>query len=181
MKNYCFHSIDCTANSGGIGIYLHNSLNYKIRPDLRLNENLAEDIWVEIKSDNDNKSYIVGEMYFHPHSSITTFQLKLEQTIEKINSKKLKHFIMGDFNINLLSDNSKIFKYKEFLESFGAISLINCPTRFMNKQTPSLLDHIYCNDNASNIISGSVFFDISDHNPTFVSAPKNKLSHYQEN
>ena len=42
----------------------------------------------------------------------------------------------------------------------------------MNKQTLSLLDHIYCNDNSSNIISGIVSFDISDHNPTFVLAPK---------
>ena len=30
IKNYYFHSIDSTTNSGGIGIYLHNSLNYKI-------------------------------------------------------------------------------------------------------------------------------------------------------
>ena len=59
IKNYCFHSIDSSTNNGGIGIYLHNSLNYKIRPDLRLNKNLVEDIWVEIKSDNDNKSYIL--------------------------------------------------------------------------------------------------------------------------
>ena len=122
IKNYCFHSIDFITNSGGIGIYLHNSLNYKIRPDLRLNKNLVEDIWVEIKSDNDNKSYIVGEIYFHTHLSITTFQLKLEQTIDKINSKRLKDFILGDFNINLLSDNSTIVKYKKSLESFGVQS-----------------------------------------------------------
>ena len=42
----------------------------------------------------------------------------------------------------------------------------------MSKQTPSLLDHIYCSDNSTNIISGIVSFDISDHNPTFFLAPK---------
>ena len=82
---------------------------------------------------------------------------------------------MGDFNINLLCDNSTIVKYKESLESFGVISLINFPTRFMNKQTSSLLNHIYCNDNSSDIISGTVSFDISDHNPTFVLTPNKQV------
>ena len=45
----------------------------------------------------------------------------------------------------------------------------------MNVQTPSLLDHIYCNNSASNIISGSISYDISDHNPVFVMIPKNKV------
>ena len=35
----------------------------------------------------------------------------------------------------------------------------------MNMQTLSLLDHIYCNNSASNIVSGSISYDISDHNP----------------
>ena len=46
----------------------------------------------------------------------------------------------------------------------------------MNMQTPSLLDHIYCNNSTSNIISGSISYDISDHNPVFVMIPKNKVS-----
>ena len=56
IKNYHFHSSNSPTNSGGIGIYLKTSLNYKIRPDLCLNEDLVEDIWVEIKSNNCNKA-----------------------------------------------------------------------------------------------------------------------------
>ena len=77
---------------------------------------------------------------------------------------------MGDFNINLLSDAPSITHYKESLESLGVISLINCSTRFLNKQTPSLLDRF-----TNNVISGSVTCDISDHNPVFVLSPKNKM------
>ena len=40
--------------------YLKTPLNYKIRPDLCLNEDLVEDIWVEIKSNKCNKAYAVG-------------------------------------------------------------------------------------------------------------------------
>ena len=49
IENYHFHSFDSSTNSGGIGIYLHTTLNYKLRPDLSLNVDLVEDIWVEIK------------------------------------------------------------------------------------------------------------------------------------
>ena len=95
--------------------------------------------------------------------------------IEKINLKGLNYFIPDDFNINLLSDASPIIQYQESLESLGVINLINCPTRYMNIQTPSLLDHIYCNNCSKNIISGSIFYDRSNHNPVFVMIPKNKV------
>ena len=101
-------------------------MNYKVRPDLNLNENLVEDIWVKIIPNDCNKPYIVGGIYFHTHSFISNFQIKVEHTIEKINVEGLKYFIMGDFNINLLSDPPLITYYKESLESLGVISLINC-------------------------------------------------------
>ena len=123
---------------------------------------------MEIIPNNYNKPYIVGEIYLHPHSSIINFQLKLEHTIEKVDVEGLKYFIMDNFNINLLSNTPSITHYKESLKSFGVISLINCPTRFMNKQTPFLLGHIYYNKYTNNDISRSVTYDISDHNPVFV-------------
>ena len=60
IENYHFHSSNSPTNSGYIGIYLKTPLNYKIRPDLCLNEDLVEDICVEIKSNNCNKAYVVG-------------------------------------------------------------------------------------------------------------------------
>ena len=65
-----------------------------------------------------------GGIYFHPHSSISNFQLKLECVIEKINLEGLNYFILGDFNINLLSDAPSIIQYKESLESLDVINLI---------------------------------------------------------
>ena len=42
--NYHFHSSNSPTNNGGISIYLKTPLNYKIPPDLCLNEDLVEDI-----------------------------------------------------------------------------------------------------------------------------------------
>ena len=44
IENYHFHSSNSSTNNGGISIYLKTPLNYKIRPDLCLNEDLVEDI-----------------------------------------------------------------------------------------------------------------------------------------
>ena len=85
---------------------------------------------------------------------------------KKINLEGLNYFILGDFYINLLSDAPSMIQYKESLESLGVINLINCPTRYMNMQTLSLLDHIYCNNSASNIVSGSISYDISQGSAT---------------
>ena len=117
-----------------------------------MNEDLVEDIWVEIKSNKCNKAYVMGAIYFHPYSLISNFQLKLEYVIEKLNLEGLNYLILGDFNITII-------QYKESLESLGVINLINCSTRYMNMQTPSLLDHIYCNNSASNIVSGSISYE----------------------
>ena len=68
------------------------------------------------------------------------------------------------------------FNIKNLLNHLSVIDLINCPTRYINMQTTSLLDHIYCNNFASNTVSGSISYDISDYNPVFVMIPKNKVS-----
>ena len=80
IENYNFHSDNSPTNCGRIGFYLHTSLNYKTSPDLSLNENLVEDIWVEIIPNDCNKPYIVGGIYFYRHSSIINVQLKFEHT-----------------------------------------------------------------------------------------------------
>ena len=42
------------------------------------------------------------------------------------------------------------------------------PTRFINKQTPSLIDNIYSNNLENNCISGNITSKISDHLPNFI-------------
>ena len=52
--------------------------------------------------------------------------------------------------------------------SLGVHCLINKPTRFMHNCTPSLLDHIYTNDNLHYLYPGLFPLDISDHLPSFL-------------
>ena len=74
--------------------------------------------------------------------------------------------MMGDFHINLLQKSQPVVNYLKSLTSLGFISLIDCPTRFMMNQAPSLLDHIHTNQHVKKIHSGTIAFPITDHHPT---------------
>ena len=120
---------------------------FRERPDdLNLNHDDVEDLWVELFSPF-KESIIVGNIYFHPNNSVNEFSRNLENTIIKFNNQRQTFYILGDFNINLLSDSHMTHAYVNSLTSLGVHCLINKPTRFMHNCTPSLLDHIFTNDN----------------------------------
>ena len=148
-------------------MYAKQGILFTVRNDINLNNSLVEDIWIDAKLNGSNSSTIVSVIYFHPHSSHQTFQDELESQIETFNLSNKKVFMMGDFNVNLLQKSQPVVNYLKSLTSFGFISLIDCPTRFMMNQTPSLLDHIYTNQHDKNIHSCTIGFPISDHHPTY--------------
>lgn len=53
--------------------------------------------------------------------------------IEKIIDTQLPMFLLGDFNVNVLSDNSNNFK--DLLQRQGFSNLINGPTNFTAQPT----------------------------------------------
>ena len=75
---------------GGVGLFVKNGIEYKVREDLNISiHNVSESIFVEIK-DKSNKKLLVGCIYRH-HSSITEFvDLFLAETLAKIGTEKAK-------------------------------------------------------------------------------------------
>jgi len=67
-----------------------------------------------------------------------------------------------------MSDNRMTHAYLNSLTSLGVHCLINKPTRFMHNCTPSLLDHIYTNDNLHYLYPGLFPLDTCDHLPSFL-------------
>ena len=90
-----------------------------------------------------NKEIILGVLYRHPSADINDFQEKLGENICKLNNLKLKYYICGDINIDLLrgSTNIKIQEYIDLLVSLGCSSLVNVPTR-ISATCSTLLDHL---------------------------------------
>ena len=70
-------------------------------------------------------------------------------------SLNMSILLCGDFNIDILKHNSKLYP------------LIDRPTRISN-QSFSLIDNIFTNVTNYNITSGIFINDITDHLPVFV-------------
>ena len=77
LPGYRFFRNDSSTFAGGLGIYLKETLQYRVRNDLLLEANKCEDLWIEIESKQANKSLIIAVVYRHPNKSILSLQNKL--------------------------------------------------------------------------------------------------------
>ena len=87
-----------------VGIFLKNGLNYKLRDDPQNSH--IESIWLEIFVFK-TKSILLG-CYYRPPESSRYFSNDLDQLLleqpETVNRLNKEVIIMGDFNINYLSN-----------------------------------------------------------------------------
>ena len=68
IPGYNFFHTDSNSAAGGAGIYVSNSYNAHVRPDLKLNLDLAESCWIEVDPGIKHKNPIViGCIYRHPN------------------------------------------------------------------------------------------------------------------
>ena len=95
-----------------------------------------------------------------------------------------EHYVLGDFNINLLFKGKNIFdkpdefrqfykelspeikKYTEFCSAYGFKQLIKSPTR-TTRSTPTLIDHILTNRHEYISQSGIINTAVSDHSMVY--------------
>ncbi len=155
---------------GGVGFYVSNNLNYKLRTDLDIyQEGIVESIFIEIISTK-TKNIIIGSIYRPPTGDFEIFENKLSEILSKIDKTNKTIYLTGDFNIDLLKSDvceySNRFCEQLFTSSF--FPLINRPTR-ITQHTATLIDNIFTNelDQMESSLNGLIFSDISDHLPIF--------------
>ena len=96
----------------------------------------------------------------------------LNKLLENISKEQKSVFLLGDFNVNLLSYNEHN-QTNEFLDSLASnsfIPLILQPTR-ITSHSNTLIDNIFSNVIDPDIISGNLTATISDHLPQFSIIP----------
>ena len=116
---------------------------------------------------------IIGIIYRKPNTDLEQFKNSLLSVIDNLSVDKSDVVLLGDFNVNLLETcvNGKANELLTSLESTGLHQIITSPTR-VTKNSSSLIDHIYTNasqNDHSEIHSGIIETDVSDHFPIFVS------------
>ena len=95
--------------------------------------------------------------------------------------KKQKKAI-GDFNLNVLDyeTNTKVKKNFNLIFQHGLIPVINKPTR-VTRKSATAIDHIITNSiSLSNITTGIIKTDMTDHMPIFLINSKNNIDVYAE-
>ena len=154
-------------HTGGFGIYVNQSLKYKLGNDLLLNVPKSENFWTEVSINQG--SIIFAVIYRHPSrpTYFLVFENALCNTLTELENQKLKYIVGGDININYSAiNNQKISNYINSLNALGSKLIINAPTRFSRHSKPSLLDHVYSNITQIDTIGKPCLFHISDHLPT---------------
>ena len=124
--------------SGGSAIYVHNSVSYRVRDDLKLivdpsvNIDHFESVFIEIFSSNSvNKNIILGNIYRAHRTDTNVFHTDLEHCLAKISNENKKCYISGDFNFDLLlhSTNTTINDFLNIFHNHSMYPFIDRPTR----------------------------------------------------
>ena len=154
---------DREGHAGGVCAYIRDDLAFNVRQDL--NNSDLEDLWLEILLPKSKPLYI-GICYRTNNNN--KFLDCLENTLSKLRSD-CDFLILGDINICLIKNKSKLCnEYKKLLRFFGCKQIIESPTR-ITETCSSLLDHIITNNSEKIYQSGVLDIGLSDHLINFCS------------
>ena len=183
IPDFTFHYVLPIGNNyGGIGIYLSNEIsNVCIMEELSLKKSCAcsncnfESLFINCNFYG--KQFTIGGIYNHPRGHINHFNTALEFSLSKIESGRTA-VLAGDMNINLIDyDKTIVLNYLTMLLSHKYEPCICYPTR-ITPHSATCIDHIFIrksrNNMYSELLSGILYCDISDHLPCFASLKINK-------
>ena len=154
---------------GGVGLYIKDSIEYKVRHDLNKIDESIEHLWIECKGNNCNKSYLVAALY-QPSSDEKEKPIWIEKhdmLLSAVNSTWNKTIIItGDTNIDYLKPSVALKRYKEVIETYNLKQHITIPTRKGTK----IIDHIINNLQESKLITTNVLPrpTVSDHDAPYI-------------
>ena len=168
IRGYLAYHITRTGRSGGVSIYVKQRF---------------ESVWIrELSYANESievcvvKVLVAGTNYFllgiyRPHSgSIDAFISSLNDILNSALLRNAKCVLLGDFNINLLSDNDEINNFLCTMFSYHYLLLVTKPTRFptITSHRPSLIDHVWMNDLNIGSSCHIIMNDYTDHCPVLL-------------
>ena len=146
-------------------LYIHESLEFVSNSNVSICTDDIETLFITIHS---NKNPItIGVVYRPPSCDMHKF----EDVMNKISfsfKPKQKVIILGDYNINLLSDNKQHTIFEESTLCNGLIPTISVATHAKPKCRKSCIDNILVNNPVDVIRSGVIDTHISHHRSSFL-------------
>ena len=141
---------DRTDRPGGeVVIYVRDSISCKRRSDLEILGLAA--VWVEVKVKS--KNILIRGFYRPPNCNAEYLNLISESVDRAISTNINDVIITGDFNYNILSNESN--KINDLLQLYNLKRLINEETHF-TEHSASLIDLIMTSNSNSVLFSGVI-------------------------
>ena len=129
-----------TKRGGGVVVYIADYIRYMYKRRTDLESADIESIWLEINLKN-TKPILISSVYRLPNSSVqwlNDFSLQVENAASQTD----EIYFLGDFNINLLSDETQSRLWSHSLEAFDLSQLVKEATR-VTAHLATLIDHVY--------------------------------------
>ena len=147
----------------GLGIYIRDTFQFNRLESLCRCSNDLETLFVQIT--NTEVPQIIGVVYRPPSGNITNALHQLEDLMKSLPADNVS--LAGDFNIDLLADNSLSNEYEQVIYSNNFIPLISLATHCKPGCKQTLIDNILVNSTDRVLHSGVLNSSISHHHPIF--------------
>ena len=110
---------------------------------------------------------------------MSNFLNYMDSTLKTLTDENKEIYLCGDFNIDLLKINSNInyLSFYNLLNSYAILPFIIHPTRVVEGQIPSLIENIFSNNINDFVISGNIYFQLSEHFSQFASVNRGKIDY----
>ena len=143
----------CKSKGSGVCLYVQNQFNFSKDSSLSVCKESIESLFITIT--NSPEPLKVGVIYRPPNASLDEFNKEYERILSELNGKKA--YILGDFNVNLLSNMSVAQeRLQEIIYSQGFAPTISIPTHQMPNHARTCIDNIHTNDLDNSVISGVI-------------------------
>lgn len=163
IDNYAFERKDRKTHGGGIGCYIKEDIKYTRRCDLE--SETLECMWLELKQ-RGRPAYFLGVYYRKPDTCIDHFE-ELEENIERVLTESNNVIVMGDFNVNMLSENNLTARVNDLCNLMNMKQVITEPTR-VTPHSRTLIDLVLVSLAFKDIDSGIQSVGLSDHSLVYV-------------
>ena len=176
IDDYVVERNDRNRHGEGVAMYIHKSVNYRLREDL--SNSAIESISLQVKVCK-YKPFIVTSIYRPPGIPVDYFN-ELDRLFHFIDAEDKETICLGDTNCDMLDSTNNDTKHlMKLLTKFNLVQLIKSPTPTM-ATTKTIIDHIITNRSESVSKSGVLSCGISDHDAVFMTKsmrlPKLKAS-----
>ena len=169
LSGYQFlHQTRKNRKKGGVCVFVHENLNFKLREDLSINCDAIQSLSIEI-SNTKSKNIILNTIYRSSNGDIKQCETHFKDVFSK-NGKNLKNIVFaGDFNINFLDSetNKNVQDFLSLMFRYNMIPLTNKPTEVTRHSANAIRDHIISNSvtGQNDFKSAITKTDLSDHFP----------------